>query len=87
MVSGLVVTLSNDTHARDHAIARISAHPAINVAPMKECWLPIAVEARDRNESRDIHHWLMTLDGVDRVDVISINCCPEEEISLVGLER
>jgi hypothetical protein len=79
VVSGLVVTLNDNPIARASAIERITAHPAISVAPMKDRWLPIAVEARDQRESYDIHDWLMALEGVEFVDVVSVSFAPEEE--------
>ncbi len=81
-MSGLVVTLSNDATARAAAVERIAGHPAISAAAVKDHWLPIAVEARDQRESRAIHDWLMALEGVEYVDVVSANFLPEEESAL-----
>ena len=79
VVSGLVVTLHDDPVARADAMARIAAHPAISVATPKDRWLPIAVDARDQRESRDIHDWLLALEGVAFVDVVSVSFASEEE--------
>lgn len=66
-------------------MVRIAAHPAISVATPKDRWLPLAVEARDQRESRDIHDWLLALQGVAFVDVVCVNFAPEEEETTVVL--
>jgi hypothetical protein len=68
-----VVTLSDDVDTRARAVANISAHPAISTGAARDRWLPIAIEAGDQRESRDIHDWLMALEGVEYVDVVSVN--------------
>ena len=41
-------------------------------------WLPVAMEARDDAESRDLHDWLNALPGVDFVDVVYVNFDEDE---------
>ena len=84
-MSGLVVTLCDDAERCERAVANISAHPAISAGAVEGRWLPIALEARDQRESRDIHDWLMALDGVEYVDVVSVHFdSPEAEATTLA---
>lgn len=66
-------------------MANISAHPSISAGDLERCWLPVAIEATDQRECHDIHDWLMALDGVEYVDVVSVNFeSPEAEAAILA---
>jgi hypothetical protein len=79
VISGLVITLDQDTNLRQKAVAAIASHPAIQVAAAKEHWLPLAVAARDRSEAQAIHHWITSIDGVKAAHVVALSFDPESE--------
>lgn len=47
--------------------------PELTVGRLNDRWLPVALEARDDEHSREVHDWLMALPGVEYVDVTSVN--------------
>ena len=70
-ISGLLVTLAEE--GKEAALAAIAAYPAFTTGEREERWLPVAMEATDDAESRQLHDWLMSLHGVSFVDVIAVN--------------
>ncbi len=78
ITSGLVVTLSADATLAEQTIANVSARAEFTPGERKDRWLPVAMEARDDAESRDLHDWLQALPGVEYVDVVSVNFDVEE---------
>lgn len=79
VISGLVVTLDQDSVLRQKAVATITAHPAIQAAPAKEQWLPLAVAARDQSEAHAIHRWISSIDGVKAAHVVALSFDPDAE--------
>ena len=73
ITSGLVITLSPDAALAAQAIAKVSARPEFMPGARNDRWLPVAMEAHDDAESRDLHDWLHALPGVAYVDVVSVN--------------
>lgn len=72
-VSGLVITLKGGAGERRATIDTIAGNDAFTVGKRTGRWLPIAMEAIDDGESRQLHDWLMSLPGVAFVDVVSVN--------------
>jgi hypothetical protein len=73
ITSGLVITLSADAALAAQAVAAISARPEFMPGERNARWLPVAMEAHDDAESRNLHDWLHALPGVEYVDVVSVN--------------
>jgi hypothetical protein len=71
-ISGLLVTL-RDGAERNSAQELMHTRMELTVGAMNDRWLPVALEARDDEHSREVHDWLMTLPGVEYVDVVSVN--------------
>ena len=82
-VSGLVVTFRGDEVERRAIVASLSAHKALSVGDATERWIPLAMEARDDRESRDLHDWIASLPGVEFVDVVSVDFGSDESPSSV----
>ena len=72
-ISGLVITLNSEESLAAPAIAAVAARTEFVVGDRNGRWLPVAMEARDDAQSRELHDWLQALDGVDFVDVASVN--------------
>jgi hypothetical protein len=72
-VSGLLLTLAGTEQDQSTALAAIEAHPAFTCGEIFGRWLPVAMEARDDRESRDLHDWLMAQPGIGFVDVVAVN--------------
>jgi len=77
-ISGLILTLSSDAELAAQAIATVSMRAEFMPGERNACWLPVAMEARDDAESRDLHDWLNALPGVDFVDVVYVNFDEDE---------
>ena len=73
ITSGLVLTLSSDATLVAQAIAKIGARPDFTLGERNDRWLPVAMEARNDDASRELHDWLHALPGVEFVDVVSVN--------------
>lgn len=77
-ISGLILTLNADTELAAQAVASVSERPEFMPGERNARWLPVAMEARDDAESRDLHDWLNALPGVDFVDVVYVNFDEDE---------
>lgn len=73
ITSGLVITLSADATLAAQAVSKISTRPEFMPGERNVRWLPVAMEASDDAESRNLHDWLHAVPGVDYVDVVSVN--------------
>ena len=73
ITSGLVLTLSANATLAAEAIANVKARPEFTPGEHNDRWLPLAMEARDDDASRELHDWLHALPGVDYVDVVSVS--------------
>jgi hypothetical protein len=73
ITSGLVITLTSDATLAAQAIAKVTARDEFTSGDRNDRWLPVAMEARDDAESRDLHDWLQALPGVEFVDVVYVN--------------
>ncbi len=71
-VNGLLLTLSPDPGLADDARIRIAAHCGTELAPVRDRWLPIAVETPDVKSAHEFHEWLESLPGIEHVDVIYV---------------
>jgi hypothetical protein len=72
-ISGLILTLNADAELAEQSVATVSARAEFMPGERNARWLPVAMEARDDAESRDLHDWLNALPGVDFVDVVYVN--------------
>lgn len=77
-ISGLILTLNADAELAAQAVATLSVRPEFMPGERNARWLPVAMEARDDAESRDLHDWLNALPGVDFVDVVYVNFDEDE---------
>lgn len=73
LISSLVLTLADEPAPRAAAIARLRAHPALELGEVNDRWLPAAMEAADDRESRALHDWIGALPGVVFVDVVAVH--------------
>lgn len=73
ITSGLVITLSADAALAMQAVAAVGTRPEFTRGERNDRWLPVAMEAQDDAESRNLHDWLHALPGVEYVDVVSVN--------------
>ncbi|MBL9135585.1 MAG: hypothetical protein JNK85_06935 [Verrucomicrobiales bacterium] len=72
IVGGLLLRLSDNASDRRRAIVELSSHPAVTCGTPNGHWLPVAISAIDQRASRDLHHWLATIPGIDWVEVVSV---------------
>lgn len=73
-VSGLVITLSDEINARRHALAAIESDERLTVGERQKNCLPVVADTESIQEgSRLVRQELMDLDGVEFVDVVSVN--------------
>ena len=80
ITSGLVITLSADAELAAQAVANGGARAEFMPGERNDRWLPVAMEARDDAESRDLHDWLSALPGVEFVDVVYVNFNEDEAV-------
>lgn len=71
-ISGLLVTLRQCAD-QNLTVQTVRQRSELTVGELNARWLPVALEARDDEHSREVHDWLMTLPGVEYVDVTSVN--------------
>ena len=51
----------------------LAEHPSFQPGQTEGRWLPVAMEAADDAESRELHDWVSALPGVAFVDVVHVN--------------
>jgi hypothetical protein len=79
ITSGLVLTLNADAALAEQAVASLHARPEFTPGERNGRWLPVALEAADNAESRNLHDWLNALPGVDFVDVVYVDFSEDRE--------
>jgi hypothetical protein len=84
-ISGLLLTLNENPYTRTETILALRSHSRIETGQCVERWLPIAVDAEDDDESRQLHDWISVLPGVEFVDVVSVHF-DEENVATAKLE-
>lgn len=73
-INGLLVTLSPESVREREAIARrLGERRELTVGGLTGRWLPVAMEAADDAQAREIHDWIGAQPGVDYVDVTSVS--------------
>jgi hypothetical protein len=83
-VSGLVITLREGAPLREQTVATVATHRSFTLGVLCDRWLPVAMEARDDRECRDLHDWLMSLPGVLFVDVVAVDFAPDDSTPSTG---
>lgn len=73
IISGLLLTLSEDPRLAERAERTLRARPGFTLAARARRWLPAVVEVEDARAGRELHEWLEALPGVDFVDVVQVN--------------
>jgi nitrate reductase NapAB chaperone NapD len=73
LTSGLVVILEPDASNADSALAAIRSNPVFTIGEQNGCWLSVASEADDPDESEQWHDWLSRLPGVVNVEVVFVH--------------
>lgn len=73
LTSGLVLTLSSNATAASASITALRERPEFTLGDRNDRWLPVVMETRDDAESRELHDWVLTLPGVEFVDVAYVN--------------
>ncbi len=73
-VSGLVITLSDDVSARRRVMEAIAEDERITPGECQKNRLPVVLETKTANEgSRLVRQTLMDMEGVEFVDVVTVN--------------
>lgn len=85
IISGLLLTLSEEAPLADRAEAALRTRPEFTLAERSQRWLPVVVEVENVRAGRDLHDWLNALPGVEFVDVVQVNF--EEETQTATAQR
>ncbi|MGE3311950.1 MAG: hypothetical protein AB7O66_18445 [Limisphaerales bacterium] len=72
VVGGLLLRPSRDPRLRASALATVAGHPSMTLGDPVGDWWPLALEAENASDGRDLHAWLTTVPGVDWVEVVSV---------------
>lgn len=73
IVSGWVVTLKNDGNSLERAQNALGADPRMTCGPMQGLRLPVVAETASLAEGESLCESLRTMEGVEFVDVVSID--------------
>ncbi len=73
VVGGLLLRLTREPGLRESALAMVAAHPSMTLGDPTGEWWPLALEADNASEGRDLHAWLTTVPGVEWVEVVSVH--------------
>lgn len=80
-IAGLALTLSDSTPLVEDAIAALEAHPAVTVGEKVDRWLSVVLDTPGVKQSRDLHEWVESVEGVEYVDVVYVGFDdPEPEL-------
>jgi len=75
-VSGLLITMSEDSSLRQETLEALQHHPCLTVGEPNQRWVPVALEHED---ARPVHRWIEALPGVDLVDVVFVGLPTEPD--------
>lgn len=81
-ISGLLLTLNENPSAKSETLLALQSRSEIEIGQCVERWLPIAIDAADDEESRQLHDWISALPAVEFVDVVSVHF--DEEMGGTG---
>lgn len=73
VVSALVVSLHSDPAVHAPTLARLAADPRLTLGALQRDRLPIVTEASSADAGAALVEELAAVDGVARVDVVSID--------------
>lgn len=74
MISSVIAKLNCDEQTRREVIQRISRHSSLEVGELiEETSLPISIESSGNQETEELTRWIMSLEGVDFVDVVYVH--------------
>ncbi|MGI6454123.1 MAG: hypothetical protein ACOX5R_00685 [bacterium] len=79
VISGLVLTLTNQTEMYQKTIQALNALPELIVGELQDIKLPIVMETKDKSESEDYLERIQQIPGVEFVDVVCVHFCDESE--------
>ena len=85
-ISGLLVTLRQCAD-QNVTVQKLRQRSELTVGELNARWLPVALEARDDEHSREVHDWLMALPGVEYVDVTSVNFEADDDAKPAPLQN
>jgi hypothetical protein len=72
ITAGLLLSLHRDAPVADLTRC-LAEHPAFLPGTVQGTWLPVAMEATDDVQSRELHEWIAAQPGVAFVDVVHVN--------------
>ena len=72
-ISGLVITLSEDTDLAAQALEALKQRAELTLGTPHNRWLPLVLEAPDPRTGSQLHEWLCALPGVATVDVVTVH--------------
>lgn len=72
-ITGLVITLENRPQAEREVLEALSQYDEIEVGESNGVWLPIVLQCSGEEESTHLHEQLEDLNGVVRLDVVSVH--------------
>ncbi len=74
MISSVIAKLNCDDATCQHTMSQIESHAALDLGKLVDGRsLPITIEAAGNQETEEITRWIMSLDGVDFVDVVFVH--------------
>ena len=74
MISSVIAKLNCDESTLRSNMGQIAAHPALDIGELVEGRsLPITIESGGNQETEQITRWIMSLPGVDFVDVVFVH--------------
>jgi nitrate reductase NapAB chaperone NapD len=78
-ISGLLITLADDSQASETAISALEADPRIDVGERRGPYLPVVTDTEGPQEHRRLWDELNELDGVLTVNLVFTHLDDEED--------
>jgi hypothetical protein len=72
-VSGLAITLSEQTKVADAAITALHRHHAVELGPRVGRRLAATTDTASTSSDEELWHWMRALPGVDHIDVVFVH--------------
>ena len=82
---GLLISL--DLPDPGDLLRRLSTHSALTVGAVAGHWLPVAAEAQDDAECREVHDWIAAQPGVAFVDVVHVSFDSDSTEPILNAKR
>lgn len=72
-ITGLLLTLSDEPNLQQEVFTHLQRRAELQTGPLVGRWLPVALATDSDAQCRELHDWMLSVSGVEYVDVVCVN--------------